>query len=98
MTLDAATAVTEPPLQVPPRVEGDATTSPAGNVSAKLNVCVGLPFGCVTVNVTVWVPPTVRAPENALLTTGTACETVKLADAVFPVSGPAALIAPVVLL
>lgn len=67
-----AVAATLPPLQVPPTVEGEATTKPAGKVSAKLNVCVGLPLGWLTVKVRVCVPPTVNAPANVLLTVGTA--------------------------
>ncbi len=93
-----AVAVIDPPEQVPPTVDGEATTIPAGKVSVKLKVCVGLPLGCVTVNVSVCVPPTVSAPANALFTDGTACVTTRLADAVLPVNGPAADIAPETLL
>ena len=45
MVLLPAMAVTAPPAQVPPTVEGVATAKPAGSVSVKLYVCVVLPAG-----------------------------------------------------
>ena len=93
-----AVAVTLPPLQVPPTVDGLATTSPGGRESVKLKVWVGFPFGWLTAKDRVVVPPTVSEAPNVLLTTGTAWVTTRLADAVLPVKGPAAVIAPEVLL
>jgi hypothetical protein len=98
MVLEPATAVTVPPEHVPPTVDGLATTKPEGKVSVKLKVCVGFPVGCCTVNDRVCVPPTVRDPKKTLSSVGTACVTTRLADAVLPVSGPVAEIAPEVLL
>ena len=74
IVLVPATAVRDPPpkVQVPPKLFGVAITRPAGNVSVKLNVCVGLVAGCVTVNVRRLVPPTTRLVANTLLTVGTA--------------------------
>src|SRR5205085_5242679 len=53
MALVPALAVREPApsVHVPPRLFGVAMTRPAGSVSVKLNVCVGLPAGCATVKV-----------------------------------------------
>ena len=55
MTLVPAVAVREPApsVQVPPKPFGVAITKPAGNVSVKLKVCVGLPAGWLTVKVIV---------------------------------------------
>jgi hypothetical protein len=69
-------AVTVPPEQVPPTFGVAAIRKPAGRVSVKLKVCVGLPAGCDTVNVSVAVPPTVKAPLKALLSVGVAAVTV----------------------
>ena len=68
MVFVPATAVREPApnVQVPPRPFGVATTSPAGKVSVKLKVCVGLVAGCVTVKVRRLVPPTTRLVANIL--------------------------------
>ena len=90
-----AAAVTEPPVQVPVTA-APLATRPAGRVSVKLKVCVGLVAGWVTVKVRLTLPATVRLPLKALLTVGTACVTVSPAVAVLPVSGPAATIVPVV--
>ena len=93
-----AAAVTLPPLQVP-IAAAPLATKPAGNVSVKLKVCVGLPVGCVTVKVRLTLPPpTVNEPLNALFRVGLAAETVRLADAVLPFNGPAAETIPDVLL
>jgi hypothetical protein len=75
MVFVPAVAVTEPPEHVPP-VAPAPTTRPAGSVSVKLKVCVGLPAGCETVKVSVVVPPTVRPAENALSIVGVAAVTV----------------------
>ncbi len=50
--------MTEPPVQVPPTVEGLATRKPAGKVSVKLTVCAGFSAGLLNVKVSVLVPPT----------------------------------------
>ena len=70
-----AVAVTVPPEHVPPTAPVP-TTRPAGSVSVKLKVCVGLPVGCDTVKVNVCVPPTVSAPPNTLSSVGCAAFTV----------------------
>jgi hypothetical protein len=85
-----AVAVTLPPVHVPP-APPLASTRPAGSVSVKLKVCVGLPVGCETVNVSVAVPPTVSAPEKALFNVGTAAVTATHAPVVL-VPPPAALL------
>jgi hypothetical protein len=90
IVLEPAVAVTVPPEHVPPTAPLP-TTRPAGNVSVKLKVCVGLPEGCDTVNVRVVVPPTVRPPENALSSAGTAAATLTQAPVVL-VPPPAALL------
>ena len=70
---DPAAAVTDPPVQVPPTFGTAATTRPAGRLSTKLNASVGLPAGCVTVNVSVVVPPIpIEAGLNAFVIAGTA--------------------------
>ena len=73
-----AVAVTVPPLHVPP-VPPAAMVRPAGKVSVKLKVCVGLPAGCVTVKVSVdGAPPIViEVGENAFVRDGIAALTVK---------------------
>ena len=73
-----AVAVTVPPEQVPPAPPA-AIVRPDGNVSVKLKLCVGLPAGCVTVNVSVdGAPPMViEVGENALVSDGVAAATVK---------------------
>jgi hypothetical protein len=78
MRLVPAVAVTVPPAQVPP-VPPAAMVRPEGNVSVKLKVCVGLPAGCVTVNVSVdGAPPIViEVGENAFVSDGVAAATVK---------------------
>jgi hypothetical protein len=78
IVLVPAVAVTEPPEHVPP-VPPAAIVRPEGNVSVKLKVCVGLPAGCVTVNVSVdGAPPIViEVGENALVSEGVAADTVK---------------------
>jgi hypothetical protein len=78
MVLVPAVAVTVPPVHVPP-VPPDAIVRPDGSVSVKENVCVGLPAGCVTVNVSVeGAPPIViDVGENALVSDGVAAATVK---------------------
>ena len=81
-----ATAVREPPprVQVPPTFGVGAITSPAGKVSVKLKVWVGLLAGWVTVKVKVLVPPTVSVLPKALSTVGTAAVTVIQAPVVPP--------------
>ena len=73
-----AVAVTVPLVHVPPTAPAP-TASPDGNVSVNENVCVGLPAGCVTVNVSVeGVPPIVIVEgENAFVSEGVAAVTVK---------------------
>ena len=72
IVLDPAAAVTEPPVQVPPTAP-EPTTRPAGRVSVKENVCVGLPAGTASVNVSVVVSPmAIEAGLKALVSTGTA--------------------------
>src|SRR5207253_1452156 len=73
-----------PRVQVPPTPLGVAMTSPLGNVSVKLKVCVGLPAGWLTVKVIVWLPPTVRPPAKVLFSVGTAAATVMQAPLVPP--------------
>jgi hypothetical protein len=90
MVLLPAVAVTLPPEHVPP-VAPLPTTRPAGSVSVKLTVCVGLPAGCETVNVSVVEPPTVKPPEKALSSVGTAAVTATHAPVVL-VPPPAALL------
>ena len=75
-----AAAVTAPPVQVPVTA-APLATRPAGSVSVKVNVCVGLPVGCVTVKVRFVLPPTVRSALKTLLTVGTAATTVTQAPA-----------------
>lgn len=89
--------VTLPPAQVPP-MRPPVPTKFAGRLSVKLNVCVGLPAGWVTVKVRFVVAPGTIEAANCLFTLGTAWIIVKLDDAVLPVSGPAAVITPEVLL
>jgi hypothetical protein len=85
-----AVAVTVPPEHVPPTAPA-ATTRPAGKVSVKLNVCVGLLAGCVTVKVSVeGAPPTViDVGANAFVSAGVAALTVTQAPVVL-VPPPAA--------
>ena len=90
-------AVAVPPVQVPVTA-APLATKPAGRASVKLKVCVGFVAGCVTVNVRLTVPPTVKLPLKTLLTVGTACITVRLAAAVLPFNGPVADTIPEVLL
>ena len=73
-----ALAVTVPPEQVPP-VPPEAIVRPAGRLSVKLNVCVGLPAGCVTVKVSVdGAPPmAIEVGENAFVSDGVAAVTVR---------------------
>jgi hypothetical protein len=73
-----AVAVTVPPVQVPP-VPPAAIVRPAGKVSVKLKVWVGLFAGCVTVKVSVdGAPPIVMdVGENALVSEGVAAATAK---------------------
>ena len=77
-----AVTVLVPAVQVPPRPFGVAMTRPLGKVSVKLKVCVGLPAGCVTVKVMVWLPPMVRPPAKVLLRLGVAAVTVTQAPVV----------------
>ena len=67
-----ATAVTEPPAQLPPIFGTAATCRPAGSVSTKLTACAGLnAAGLVRVNVSVVVPPTlITVGLNALFRLG----------------------------
>jgi hypothetical protein len=89
MVLEPAVAVTAPPVQLPPTAPAP-TASPAGRVSVKLKACVGLPAGCVTVNVNViGAPPMVSPPENDLSRLGVAALTVTQAPVVL-VPPPAA--------
>jgi uncharacterized metal-binding protein len=78
MVLVPAVAVTVPLAHVPPTAPAP-TARPEGNVSVKLNVCVGLLAGCVTVNVRVeGVPPIViEAGANAFVIAGVAAVTVR---------------------
>jgi hypothetical protein len=78
IVLVPAVAVTVPPVQVPP-VPPAAMVRPEGSESVNENDCVGLPAGCVTVNVSVeGVPPIViEVGENAFVKDGVAAETVK---------------------
>ena len=78
-----AVAVTLPPTQLPPTFGVAAITSPDGSVSTKLTVWVGLLAGCVSVKVSVLVPPTAMlAGLKALLNTGVAAITVTHAPVV----------------
>jgi hypothetical protein len=71
IVLEFAAAVTLPPVHVPPAAPPVAT-SPAGNVSVKEKVCVGLFAGTVSVNVSVVVPPeAMEVGANAFVSTGT---------------------------
>ena len=90
MVLVPAVAVTVPPEQVPPTAPAPIAR-PEGSVSVKENVCVGLPAGCVTVNVSVdGVPPIVIvAGANAFVSAGVAAFTVTHAPVVL-VPPPAA--------
>ena len=75
MLTELAVADTVPPVQVPVTAPPLAI-KPAGRLSVKLNVCVGLPAGCVMVNVRLLLPPTTMlVGENALVTAGTAGNT-----------------------
>jgi hypothetical protein len=79
-----AVAVSVPTVHVPP-VAPLPTTRPAGSVSVKLKVCVGLLAGCVTVKVSVVAPPTVSTVgEKAFVSAGAAAFTVIHAPAVPP--------------
>ena len=80
MLLLPAVAVTAPPVQVPVTA-APLATSPAGKLSVKVKVWVGLPVGCVTVSVRLVVFPTPKSPLNTLLTVGTATTTVTQAPA-----------------
>ena len=75
-----AVAVTVPPVQVPVTA-APLATRPAGSVSVKVKVCVGLPVGWVTVKVRLVLPPTGRSVANTLSTVGTAAATVTQAPA-----------------
>ena len=97
MLLLPAVAVTVPDVQVPVTA-APLATRPAGRVSVKLKVWVGLLVGWVTVKVRLVLPPTVRFALKTLLTVGTACVTVRLAAAVLPFNGPVADTIPDVLL
>jgi hypothetical protein len=90
MVFVPAVAVTVPPAHVPPTTPAP-TVSPEGSVSVKLNAWVGLPAGCVTVNVSVeGAPPIVIvAGENAFVSAGVAAFTVTHAPVVL-VPPPAA--------
>jgi hypothetical protein len=90
-------AVTLPPVHVPVAAAPVATMF-AGKLSVKLKVCVGLPVGWVMVKVKLVVAPGTIEAAKALFTVGTACVIVRLDDAVLPVSGPVAEMAPEVLL
>src|SRR5207253_2252198 len=91
MALLPAVAVSVPAVHVPP-VAPLPITRPLGNVSTKLKVCVGLPVGWVTVNVSVVVPPMLRPLLKAFVSTGVAEVTVIHAPLVPP---PELAIAPV---
>ena len=92
-----AVTPTLPPVQVPVAAAPVATKL-AGKVSVKLNVCVGLPAGWLTVNVKLVVAPETMEAANCLFNAGVAAMICSDALAVLPTSGPAALIAPEVLL
>jgi hypothetical protein len=81
MPLLPAVAVTVPPVHVPVTAPPLAA-KPAGNVSVKEKVCVGLPESCVTVKIKLVTPPTPRFALNALLTVGAAAFTVTQAPVV----------------